>query len=133
MPRRIYFSCGFDERDLPQIKSHCGFLQGAGCVIEFSPQFAGWSFYRNIEDAIDRCDSFVALVGRDRAVSSWLAHELEYAFALSRARFRPRPRLFGIRIEGFDLPNCSKHISVEWLDGSAESNELLLQDLPERV
>jgi hypothetical protein len=133
MSRRVYISCGFDERDLPQVRSLCGFLQGSGCVIEFAPQPASWSFYRNIEDAIDRCDAVVAVIGRAHGCSTWLAHELHYAGALNRVRFHPRPRLFGIRIDDFEQPNITKHVNLEWLDGSHETSNLLLQDLPGRA
>jgi hypothetical protein len=133
MPRRIYISCDFNERDLPQVKSLCGFLQVSGCVIEFSPNPAGWSFYRLIEESIDRCDAFVAIVGRGHSCSTWLAHELHYAFTLNKVRLHARPRLFGIRIDDFEQPNMTKHVSLEWLDGSDESKRLLLEDLPDRI
>lgn len=132
MPRRIYVSCDFNERDLPQVASLCGFLQVSGCVIEFAPNPAGWSFYHLIEDAIGRCDAFVAIIGHGRSGSTWLAHELHFASTLNSVRFHARPRLFGIRIDDFEQPDITKHVSLEWLDGSAESNRLLLEDLPER-
>ncbi len=133
MSRRVYISCDFDERDLPEVRSLCSFLQVSGCVIMFAPQPAGWSFYRNIEDAIDRCDALVAVIGRGHTCSTWLAHELHYANALNRVRFHPRPRLFGIRIGDYEQPNITRHVTLEWLDGSTETNQLLLQDLPERA
>ena len=132
MPRRVYISCGFDERDLPQVRLLCSFLRISNCVIEFAPQPAGWSFYRNVEDAIDRCDAIIAVFGQARSCSTWLAHELHYAGDLNRVRFHPRPRLFGIKIDDFQEPSITKHVTVEWLDGTAETNQLLLQDLPDR-
>lgn len=133
MSRRVYISCAVDERDLPEVRALCTFLQLSGCVLMFAPQPPGWSFYRNIEDAIDRCDAFVAVVGRGHSCSSWLAHELHYANTLNGVRFHPRPRLFGIRIEDYERPNITKHVALEWLDGSDEANKLLLEDLPGRA
>lgn len=129
MSRYAYISCDFNERDLEQVKRICGFLQGSGCVIQFAPS-PGWSFYRVLEEAIERSDVFLAVIGMGYSTSTWLNHELYYAYNLQRTRFTPRPRLFGLRIEGYEIPRCSENIHLEWLD---ESNlHLLLEDLPGR-
>jgi hypothetical protein len=131
MSRIVYISCDLVQRDLPEVKSLCGYLQTSHCVIEFSPQ-PGWSFYRNIEDAIDRCDALVAIFGGMYSLSMQLSHSLLYASTLNRMRFHPRPRLFGIRVGDAQLPGAVEHVELEWIDGSPESYKLMLEDLPER-
>jgi len=129
MSRHVYISCDFHERELEQVKKLCRFLQVSKCVIQFAPS-PGWSFYRVLEEAIERADVFVAVAGAGYNGSTWLNHELQYAHTLQRFRFTPRPRLFGLRIEGHELPRWCERIELEWLD---ESNQaLLLADLPER-
>lgn len=130
MSRHVYISCSFDERELVPVKQICGFLQVSKCVIQFAPS-PGWSFYRTLEEATERCDSFIAVVGPGYNSSTWLNHELHYAYNLNRFRFSPRPRLFGLRIEEYDLPRCSEHIQLEWL--SENNRDLILLDLPERA
>lgn len=131
MSRRVYISCDYPERDLVEVEGLCRFLHKAKCAIEWAPQPA-WDFYRPIEEAIERCDAFVAVVATGYQCSTWLNHELYYAHALHRFRFHPRPRLFGIAVNETPLPNCSKHIPLEWL-ASPEDYGFLLEDLPPRT
>ena len=127
MPKCVYISCDYHERELEQVKKVCGFLQVSGCLILFAPQ-PEWSFYDAIETSIDQCDTFIAIVGLGQDGSTWLSKELHYAYALNQARTRKRPRLFGLAVEGYKIPKISEHIPLEWI---SESNmELLLQDAP---
>src|SRR5258708_21717341 len=112
MPRRVYISCAYAERELAEVERLCRFLQTAGCAVQWAPE-CGADFYRSIEDGIERCDAFIAVVAAGYQSSSWLNHELYYAHALKRFRFQPRPRLFGISINGSGLPRCSQHIELE--------------------
>ena len=129
IPRRVYISCDFNERDLKPVRSILGFLQLRNCLIEFAPP-VGNDFYKSLEGAIERCDAFVAIVGVGYSVSTWLNHELLYAHNLRISRFNPSPRICGIRIDNFDLPRSSEHIPVEWIDETTYS--LLLEDIPPR-
>ena len=127
MSRRIYISCDFHERDLETVKAVESFLRLRGCLVEFAPP-VGPAFYEHLERTIESCDAFLAIVGVGYSISTWLNHELHYAHILRDSRFKPRPRVFGLRIENLDLPKCSEHISVEWID-EATCN-LLLEDIP---
>jgi hypothetical protein len=101
-------------------------------VIQFAPLVpgTGWCDYRALEQLIEQADAFVAVVGSGYNSATWLNHELLYAHTLNRFRRSPRPRLFALRIPPHDLPRCSEHIKLEWLDET--NRELLLADLPER-
>jgi len=126
MLRNVYISCDSDERDLPSVKSVQGFLQSQGCNVEFAPPRER-DFYKTLEKAIESCDAFVAIVGDGYKLSTGLNAELHYANALRTHRIVPRPRIFGIRIEQINLPNCSANISIEWID--EHSYKLLLEDI----
>jgi hypothetical protein len=128
--RRVYISCDHGERTFPEVERLCRFLKSAGCVLEWAPA-PGWDSYRILEEAIDRCDAFVAVAASGYADSTWLNHELHYAAGLRRLRFSPRPRLFGLSVGVARLPRCTEDIEVEWLD-SPHSFGKLLEDLPER-
>ncbi len=130
MSRHVYISCDFEERQLEQVKELCGFLQASKCVIQFAPS-SGGSFYRLLEESIERSDAFIAVVGAGYDCSTWLNHELHYAFNLKRMRMSPRPRLFGLRVQDYELPRCSEDIELEWLNDS--NRQLLLADLPKRI
>lgn len=132
MSRRTYISCLFEERGLLQVESLCKFIHPKHGVVEFAPYPEGsWDFYHLLEDAIERCDAFVAIVGNGYSSSTWLNHELGYAYALNKYRFQPRPRLFGVCVDGHELPKCSEHIRLEWLHDEA-GYQLILDDLQEK-
>jgi len=131
--RRVYISCDVNERDLPAVRDVCIFLQQHECFIAFAPDPAsGWSFYPLIEEAIERCDAFVVIAAAGYEVSSWLAHEVTYAYNLSHWRMgRCLPRLCGLRVEGFVIKPFLQALPVEWLvPGQYES---LLKDLPKET
>ena len=117
MPRIAYVSCGLTELDLKPVKDICQFLVTASCNIEWAPHPAYWEFYRNLESAIERCDAFIAVFGRERECSTWLAHEFDYALTLRRHRFRQRPIIFGVHINGCNIPGAYRQAEgeIEWL------------------
>jgi len=84
MARRVYISLGHGERGLPAVQDLLLFLRRHGCIITFAPQSDEWSFYPLLEEAIERCDVFVAVAGAGYDGSSWLAHEVTYADQLAR-------------------------------------------------
>ncbi|HKA22168.1 MAG TPA: hypothetical protein VKN18_28075 [Blastocatellia bacterium] len=127
MARNVYISCDLDERALPAVKSVQSFLESQGCHVQFAPPLEH-GYHKALEKAIESCDSFVAIVGNGYALSTGLNGQLHYANALRTHRIVKRPRIFGIRIDQLDLPNCSASISVEWLD--AQKYKLLLEDIP---
>jgi len=127
MSRSVYISCDLDERDLPTVKSVQGFLNAQGCNVEFAPTREDRGFYKALEKAIESCDAFVAIVGDGYTTSTGLNAELHYANALRTHRILKRPRIFGMRINQLDLPNCSANITVEWID--EQSYKLLLEDI----
>lgn len=128
MARHVYISCDGNERDLPFVRDVCLFLQRHGCVIAFAPQ-PEWSFYPLIEEAIERCDAFVVVAAAGYEASTWLAHEVTYAYTLSRWRMgRQVPRLCGLRIEGFVLKPFLQALPIEWLEPG--HHEPLLEDMP---
>jgi len=135
MARRIYIFCDFNERELPEIKLLCDFLRQSKFIVEFTPKDgADWN-YQLIEEAIDRCNVFVAGIGLSASCSTWLAHEINYAFGLRRLRMRLRPRIFAIRLSNYSeltfVEKFSKNYPVEWL---TETNyKLLLEDSPNRL
>lgn len=129
MPRHVYISCDFSERELEQVKALCSFLQSSDCLIRFAPE-PKWSFYPIVEEAIERCDTFIAAVGVGYSCSTWLAHEVTYALALQRARMHPRPRVFALRLNNYDKPIFVDKLSVEWLQ--QDDYYLLLENLPEQ-
>lgn len=118
MPTRVYISCDFNERDLPEMDDVRKFLQTRKSIIEFAPKDCDWS-YRLIEEAIERCDIFIAGIGLTYSCSTWLAHEITYAFALSRNRLAARPKVFAVRLSNYDKPTFietfSDNYPVTWL------------------
>jgi hypothetical protein len=118
MPTRVYISCDFSERELIEIKEVCNFLITRNCQMEFAPKDCYWT-YQNIEEAIERCDIFIAGVGLSYSCSTWLAHEITYAFALSRNRLAKRPKIFAVRLSNYDKPTFietfSDNYPVTWL------------------
>jgi hypothetical protein len=130
MFRRLYISCDYRERAYAEVRQVCRFLEAQRCLTEWAPD--PWPGYRELEARIERCDAFVAVVAEGYNAATWLNHELSYAFGLQRLRMHPRPRLFGLSIQGMRLPRVSQHIAVEWLD-TEERYPLLLQDLPPRA
>ena len=50
----MYISCETNERDRPEVKS-----------------LSSWDFYRCLEEAIDRCDAYVAVVGEGYNSATW--------------------------------------------------------------
>jgi hypothetical protein len=126
MSRYVYISCEQSELELEQVKSLCSFLEISNCVIELPPSNTHGSFYRYIEDAIERSDAFVAVAAGGLEGSTWLNFALHYADNLYHSRNSKRPRLFGLHIQGYEVPNVSKRIELEWLNES--NRELLLVD-----
>jgi hypothetical protein len=129
--RHVYISCDYGEEKLSVVKAICSFLYANNCIIDFTPPFEG-NFYRTIEDLIDSCDSFIAVIGHGYQISTCLHHQLYYANTLNSVRASPRPRLFGIKIDGYELPPITSNVVLEWLE-TQESYKLLLEDLPERT
>lgn len=112
-----YISCDKNERELPQIVSLCTFLQSAGYELLFAPIEGGKDWYDRINARIEQCDLFVAVVGWDRASSTWLAHELFYAHRLNHILGKQRPRLIALRIDNWELPRSYDSILpyLDWL------------------
>ncbi len=103
-------------------------MQRHGCIVTFAPEPDEGSFYPLLEEAIERCDVFVAVAGAGYDGSSWLAHEVTYANQLARWRMGRRvPRLCGLRINEFALPPYLQSLPVEWLEPGQYG--LLLEDL----
>ena len=50
---------------------------------------------------------------------------LRYSDRLRRLRFSPRPRIFGIWLDGADLSPCSPHVKVEWLRSPSQFYSVL--------
>jgi hypothetical protein len=136
MARRFYISCDFNERDLPEIKSLMKFLTESRYITEFAPSGSiNWN-YQLIEEAIERCDTFVAGVGLSYSCSTWLAHELIYAQTLSKIRMgRRRPRIFAIRLSNHNeqtwVEKSAEMYPVEWITKS--EYQLLLEDYPDKI
>jgi hypothetical protein len=128
MTRRIYISCDISEQNSSELQPILGFARENNCLLEFVPQPHN---YRLIEEAIERVDVFVQLMGLGVSGATWLAIEMHYADALRKYRISPRPRIFAVRVEGSDVPNISKHIELEWLDYPSDYSKILT-DLPPR-
>src|SRR5262249_38499346 len=116
-----------DERALPAVKSVQSFLESQGCHVQFAPPLEH-GYHKALEKAIESCYSFVAIVGNGYALSTCFDGSVQLANEIRARRIFKRPRIFGIRIDQLDLPNCSASISVEWLD--AQKYKLLLEDIP---
>ncbi len=121
MNKNIYISCAFNERDLEQVKSLCVFLQESSCLINFAPSSKEGNLYSQVEDRIERCDIFIAIISAGYDCSTWLNHELLYASILRRYRMVSKPRMFGLYIENYILPRCSETIELEYLSEGAYS------------
>jgi hypothetical protein len=126
MSRYVYISCEQSERELEQVKSLYDFLRVSNCVVEFAPEPSNQNFYRIIEDSIERSDAFIAVAGIGLDGSTWLNFALHHAYNLYINRMSPRPRLFGLHVQGNKVPRISEHIKLEWLNES--NRELLLVD-----
>lgn len=118
MPIRVYISCDFNERELAEIQKICQFFQSQKAIIEFAPKDCFWN-YQNIEEAIERCDIFIAGVGLSYSCSTWLAHEITYASILNRNRMKKRPQIFALKLSNYDKPTFvekfSENYPVEWI------------------
>ena len=68
MPKRIYISCEFPERELAAVKSLCAFLQDARCTIQFAPstESCGYRFIQSETDA-SRLVSYCVASGKGAA------------------------------------------------------------------
>lgn len=119
MSIRVYISCDFNERELAEIQKICQFFQSQNPIIEFAPKDSFWN-YQNIEEAIERCDIFIAGVGLSYSCSSWLAHEINYASVLNRCRMKKRPQIFAIKLSNYDKPTFVEKFpedySVKWIE-----------------
>jgi hypothetical protein len=118
MPGRIYISCDVAERTHPRVQALCGSLKELACEPQFAPFTTTWCGYSALEEAIEQADAFVAVVGAGYQSSMWLNHELSYAFALSCSRTNRLPRLFGLRLASHNLPRCSEHIALKWINAT---------------
>lgn len=136
MRQRFYISCDFNERELPEIKSVMEFLTQSRCITEFAPSDSiNWN-YRLIEEAIERCDAFIAGVGMSYSCSTWLAHEITYAMLLSRHRMgERRPRIFAIRLSNYAkqtwVVKNADATPIKWITKS--EYQLLLEDSPDKI
>ena len=134
MSRRVYISCDSTEQKLPEIDNLVVFLIKSKCIIEYAPNHWRVWDYRLIEEAIERCDSFVAGVGLSSSCSTWLAHEFTYAHSLRQQRMRKRPRIFAVRLSNSSEPaffeRSPETYPVEWI--TEENHQLILEDLPEQ-
>jgi hypothetical protein len=128
MSRRIYISCEINERNSLELQPILSFARENSCVLEFVPQPHN---YRLIEEAIERADVFIQLMGLGVSGATWLAIEMHYTDALRKYRISPRPRIFAVQIEAYKVPNISKHIELEWLSHPSDYPKILT-DLPHR-
>ena len=128
MSRYVYISCAEDERKLPEIEFLCDFLRTSRNIVQFAPQADEGAFCRLTEDAIERSDAFVAVIGPGHSSSTQLNFELHHAHNLRSSRMSPRPRIFGLQIAAHPLARVSTHIEIEWLQ--EDSLDTLLADGP---
>lgn len=127
MSRRVFIACEPYERNLPEVVELLAFLEKHHFIIQFALNFDRLGdTYTSMEDMIERCDAYVAVAGQGLD-SSWLNKILGYAYMLTRFRTTPKPRLFGLHINGFKVPPIAQNVPLEWL--SAETFDLLLEDL----
>jgi hypothetical protein len=125
--RRVYISCDIPERSLPEVRALHDFLQANSCEVDYS---SGRDFGRHVEAVVGRCDAFVAVFAGGYSISVAMVGELLYAHALKEVRGcggQPRPRLFGLRVSGYDV--LCPDISLEWLDRERRWNSLLEDEL----
>ena len=81
-----------------------------------------------MELLIEACDSFVAVMDPITEGSTQLNIYLAYAITLRKARWLPRPRIFGVWLNG-KPPRPSpalEGLALEWL--TREDYHLLLED-----
>lgn len=130
MPRYVYISCHIEERANPIVAALRNFLRAARCVIHHTPAPSQDDSYRLTEDAIERCDAFIAIVGPAHADSPQLNFELHHAHNLRKSRLTFRPRLFGLRLDDTHrLSRLSENIEIEWLN--EHNRQIVLEDWPE--
>jgi hypothetical protein len=127
MKRRIYFSCGLDERELPVVHTIRQFIVSSGAEVDFAPYPIE---YARMEQAIEQCNAFLAVFAATSSVATWLIHAAIYAFAHNQHRLAPRPRLFGLCVDPWPVPKAYEHIAFEWLAEGTYEN--LLHDSPPR-
>ncbi len=125
--RRVYISCDVPERSLLEVRALHDFLQANSCLVDYS---SGPHFGRHVRDVVHRCDAFVAVFAGGYSISVAMVGELLYAHALKEVRGcggRPRPRLFGLRVSGYDV--LCPDVSLKWLDSQPAWNSLLEDEL----
>jgi hypothetical protein len=129
MSRRIYISCEITEQKSKELQPILNYARENNCIVEFVPQPHD---YRLIEEAIERADVFIQLMGLGVSGATWLAIELHYADTLKRHRMSPRPRIFAVHVDGYGVPDISKHIEFEWLNAPVDYPKILV-NLPPRA
>lgn len=133
MSKRAFIAAEINEYELPEVKELCLFLRRHNFVIQFSQTSGGngmADFYTPMEDSIERCDAYIAVIAAGIWSGTWLNKILHYAFILCKHRMVPSPRLFALSIANRELLPVSQNIPVEWL--SPDSFGLLLEDMPSR-
>lgn len=129
MSRYVYISCHIEERENPIVAALRNYLRAARCIIQHTPAPSQDDSYRLTEDAIERCDAFIAIIGSGQADSPQLNFELHHAHNLRVSRLTFRPRLFGLRLDAMHpLSRLSEHIEMEWLDD--HNRQIVLADWP---
>jgi hypothetical protein len=129
MPRRLFILCENHEKGLEEVRNLCLFAQKHRIIIDF-PVDPGWDFYKILEESIEKSDALVVIVSEELIGATWSNHCLHYANTLKDNRFSPRPRILGLRINNVNLPRCSEHIEMEWIN-EPEDFKLILDDLPQ--
>ena len=121
MSRYVYISCHIEERDAAPVVALRNFLRAARCIVQHTPPVHQDESYRLTEDAIERCDAFIAIVGPGHATSLQLNFELHHAHNLRVSRLTFRPRLCALRLNEGPLSRLSEHIELEWLTGDYQT------------
>lgn len=131
MPRRVFLSYPSDFPRREELGPMSRFLAGHGAIVTIPPGGSGLD-YPAMEEAIEHCDAFIAVIGPPLRGCSQTHFYLDYARELLnlRRRWLPRPRIFGLWIgPSEELP---------WLEGypieplTTETLGLLLVDLPRK-
>ncbi len=103
----ILIAGGKQDFDSEESKSIDGHFDRIEVVYEHIKQADEFD-YSDIEAQIEKCETFLVLIGSELNSSTWLNHCLTYAFKMVS-----RPRIVGYLMDGWVLPVCAQHLKAE--------------------
>jgi hypothetical protein len=97
---------GKSDFETSEVEELCACFHEMKLSHEFILQ-AGDFDYAEIETQIERCDTFLFLVGAELDSSTWLNVCLLYTYKIAQFRATQRPRILGLKLAGWQVPNCA--------------------------